>query len=465
VCPRCLAEGELAPARLGDALELIEEIGRGGMGTVWKARHLALDRIVAVKFLAERLAGHAEATRRFEREAQALARLSHPGIVAVHDFGREGDRAFIVMEYVEGVPLSALVPLPPEQARDVARQVLDALAYAHARGVVHRDVKPDNILVEASGHVKVSDFGVARILDPEDAADAATTAGRVLGTPVYMAPEALAGAPPDPRMDVYSVGVVLHELLTGRRPAGDTPPLTGPFEPVVRRALALDPAQRYGSAALMRDDLARLPPPTAAAADGLPAEERHWLQATALVQTLATSAALWAFLVSVTPRMLSPGDLQPLVMMKTGRLADGRLYSWARFETWPALAAVALVGLAVAAQGLLRHHWRRLGLERATPDRPLPESRRVLACGLTACVVYVAHRLLEPVQATVLWAYVPIVGGLIELFAVFLAWMAVLEAWRTRRALTREAGLWLGLGLGLVPPVVDLVRYLRSWPP
>jgi eukaryotic-like serine/threonine-protein kinase len=220
LCPRCLAEGELAPARLGDSIELVEEIGRGGMGTVWKGRHVPLNRTVAVKFLSESLAAHPEFARRFEGEAQALARLSHPGIVAVHDFGREGDRAYIVMEYVEGVPLSSRIPLPPERARDVGLQVLDALAYAHAQGVVHRDVKPDNILLEGSGRVKVSDFGVARILDPADAGDRDTTVGRVLGTPAYMAPEALTGGPPHPRMDVYSVGVVLYEAV----PAAVPPP-------------------------------------------------------------------------------------------------------------------------------------------------------------------------------------------------------------------------------------------------
>ena len=168
----------------------------------------------------------------------------------------------------------------------------------------------------------------------------------------------------------------------------------------------------------MRADLALLPEP---ADDGaLPPEERSWLRATALVQALATSVALWAFLVSVSPRVLSPGDVLPLVMLRSERLADGRLLSWARFEIGPTLAAVAMVGLAVAAQGLLRHHWRRSGLERALPGRPLPESRRVLACGVAALLVYVPRRLLETWRPTVLWSYIPILGGLIELAALLL---------------------------------------------
>jgi len=151
LCPACLLEAEIPPALLGDSLELVDEIGRGGMGTVWKARHLRLGRTVAVKFLAPELAAQPDFERRLEREARALALLSHPGIVGVHDFGREEGLGYIVMEYVEGAPLSAAIPLPIDRAVVVARQVLEALAYAHRRGVVHRDIKPENILLDAAG--------------------------------------------------------------------------------------------------------------------------------------------------------------------------------------------------------------------------------------------------------------------------------------------------------------------------
>src|SRR5688572_25459774 len=126
ICPRCLLEGDLSPALVGDSLELLEEIGSGGMGTVWKARHLRLQRLVAVKFLAEGLLGQKEFIARFEREAQVLARLSHPRIVAVHDFGTEEGRPYIVMEYVLGRPLSDVVPLPAARAREVALEILEA---------------------------------------------------------------------------------------------------------------------------------------------------------------------------------------------------------------------------------------------------------------------------------------------------------------------------------------------------
>jgi hypothetical protein len=460
LCPRCLSEAELPPARLGESLELVEEIGRGGMGSVWKARHLALHRTVAVKFLSESLAGTPEFARRFEGEAQALARLSHPGIVAVHDFGREGENAFIVMEYVDGRPLSSRLPLPEAEVLPVALQVLDALAYAHAHGVVHRDVKPDNILVEASGRVKVTDFGIARIL--ADDGTRHTLAGRLLGTPAYMAPEALAGGPPDPRMDVYSMGVVLYEALSGHLPAGDTGPVPGPLGRIVRKAMERDPARRYASAGEMRTDLAGGVVSTGAG--DLPPEERYWLRAAALVQTLATAVALWAFTVSVTPRFFSSADLPPLTVVRAEHLPDGRLVSRARFEIWPTLSAVAALALALAAQAMLRRHWRQSGLEAVTPDRPLPESRSVLACGIVALALYGLRLGLEETASPFLTA-VPILGGLLELATVFFAWMAVLEAWRTQRPLRREAGLWLGLGLALIPPAVELGRYVQAWRP
>ena len=195
LCPACLLDADIPPARLGDSLELLDEIGRGGMGTVWKARHLRLGRTVAVKFLAPELAAQPDFERRLEREARALALLSHPGIVAVHDYGREEGVGYIVMEYVEGAPLSSVIPLPVDRAVVIARRVLEALAYAHRRGVVHRDVKPENILVDAAGAVKVTDFGIARLVSG-DADPGITAVGRVAGTPRYLAPEALAGAAP-----------------------------------------------------------------------------------------------------------------------------------------------------------------------------------------------------------------------------------------------------------------------------
>ena len=457
-CPRCLLSAEIAPALLGDAIELHEEIGRGGMGTVHRAHHLRLDRPVAVKFLAEALADQPEFAERFLREARALARLHHPGIVAVHDCGEQEGRAYIVMEYVDGPPLSSLLPLPPERAREVALQVLDALAHAHAAGLVHRDVKPANVLVDSAGQARLTDFGLARPLQ----GGTLTTAGRVAGTPQYMAPELLEGAGPDPRQDVFAMGAMLYEMLKGRPPVGDFAPLPAPFDRIVRKALAPDPARRYADATAMRRDLLEAGGPEAAP---LPTDERQWLRAVALVQTLATAVALWAFLLSVTPKVIGPHEVQPLIMLGAQPLPDGRVVSRARFETWPTLAALAAVVLALGSQGWLRRRFRDAGLEASAPDRPVPAARAVFACGAIAITVYAARRLAGDATGSLAASYVPILGGLLELACLYLAWVAILEAWRTGRPLAREVPLWTGLGLALVPPVRDLALYLARWTP
>ena len=458
VCPFCLLEADVPPARLGDALELVEEIGRGGMGTVWKARHLGLDRTVAVKFLAPELAAQPDFERRFAREARSLALLSHPGIVGVHDFVRDEGGSYIVMEYVDGPPLSAAIPLPVEKAVDVARQILDAVAHAHRQGVVHRDIKPENVLLDASGRVKVSDFGIARLLAP-GADGKLTMTGGLVGTPHYMAPELLGGAAPDPRMDVFSVGVVLREMIAGRGGFDAVPPA---LDRIVGKAVAHDPRQRYASA----DEMARALAGYAAAAPGddLPSDELDWVRAVALLETLATAVALWAFLLSVTPKTIAPVDVQPLIMLRPERLADGRILSRARFETWPTLAALAAIAVAVGAYGLLRRHWRHAGLDRPEPARPVRESRAVLGCGAVSLAVYGLRRLLESRELEWGFAYVPILGGVIEIAALFFFWMAILQAWRRSRPLAREWALWVGALLALVPPVTDLVAYVAAHP-
>jgi eukaryotic-like serine/threonine-protein kinase len=456
-CPACLLEADLPPALLGDHLELLEEIGAGGMGTVWRARHQRLGRTVAVKFLAPHLAEQPDFERRLEREARALALLSHPGIVGVHDFGREDGVGYIVMEYVEGRALSELLPLPPERAIAVARGVLGALAYAHGRGVVHRDVKPQNILVDGSFGIKVTDFGIARLVggDPDPGI---TTFGRILGTPRYLAPEALAGAPPDPRMDLFALGVVLREMVAGLE-AGPDAALPPAIERIVARATAASPSLRYPSAAEMDRDLERLGSGTA---DDLLPEERNWLRAAALVSTLATAVALWAFLVSVTPKVLAPGEVQPLIMVRTERLADGRVLSRARFEVWPSLAALAAGVAALATHAVLRRHWRDAGLEAPHPDRPVAESRTVLGLGALSLSVYAVRALLQGRFESAAFAYVPIVGGVLETATLFFAWITILQAWRASRPLYREWRLAAGVLLALVPPVRDLLSFVLA---
>jgi serine/threonine protein kinase len=248
------------------------------MATVWRGEDPLLARPVAVKTLDPTLAEDEALRTRFRREAVAAAAVAHPNIVATYDTGEDDGVAYIVMELVEGATLRQAIdlhgPLPPARAADIAAQVADALAAAHGRGLVHRDVKPSNVLVQLDGRVKVTDFGIAKAADQghEDL----TRAGNVMGTARYLAPEQLEGHPVDERADVYSLGLVLYEMLTGNAPFGadteigtavarltTTAPRLGDVRAgippglahVAERALERDPEQRWPNAASMRDAL------------------------------------------------------------------------------------------------------------------------------------------------------------------------------------------------------------------
>jgi serine/threonine protein kinase len=237
-CPACLLAAAAAPAVSGVSLqglstdapargatpppasvripgvELLEEIGRGGMGVVYRARQTKLDRIVAVKVLSAELTRDRRFVERFAREAAAMARLSHPHLLAVHDFGEADGAYYIVMEYVEGTDLRAVLRagrLAPAEALAVVRQICDAVQYAHAAGVVHRDLKPENILLDRAGKVRVADFGIAKLADAASRGAALTDPHGVVGTPHYMAPEQIERpAEADHRADIFSLGVVFY---------------------------------------------------------------------------------------------------------------------------------------------------------------------------------------------------------------------------------------------------------------
>ncbi|MFQ5593920.1 MAG: protein kinase [Anaerolineae bacterium] len=248
---------------------LLDKVGAGGMAEVWRARDTALGRIVALKVLRTQYSGNPDFLARFRREAQAAANLTHPNIVNVFDIGQAGERHYIVMEYVDGRNLKELIrdqaPLSVERALDLATQVAAAVAHAHAAGIIHRDLKPQNILVDADDRVKVTDFGIARAMS----AASFTDTGVVLGTAHYLSPEQAAGDPTTPATDVYALGVVLYEMLTGRTPfdAETTvgvalkhlqatpmpiqqlnPRVPAPVAAIVNRSMAKDPAQRYADA-------------------------------------------------------------------------------------------------------------------------------------------------------------------------------------------------------------------------
>ncbi len=262
-----------APADLAGhfpGLEILELLGQGGMGYVYKARQRGLDRLVALKLLPADIGDDRSFADRFGREARALARLSHPSIVAVHDSGQVNGLYFFLMEFVDGLNLRDLLHRSPERRLDraealrIVAALCDALEYAHQEGVVHRDIKPENILLDRRGRVKIADFGLAKLLGRDDDVSSMglTMPRQRLGTPHYMAPEQTERPlEVDHRADIYSVGVVFYEMLTGELPLGrfDLPSALGrgdrTLDEIVIRALEKNPKRRYQRASAIRTAL------------------------------------------------------------------------------------------------------------------------------------------------------------------------------------------------------------------
>jgi len=267
---------------VNDRYRVERSIGRGGMAEVFLARDILLDRPVALKVLFPEYAIDPNFVERFRREAQSAAALTHPNIVAVYDWGKVNATYFIAMEYVEGKTLATLLKergsLSPTHTCDVISEVASALSFAHENGVIHRDVKPGNILIGLGGQVKVADFGIARALGA-NVEEALTEIGSVMGTATYLSPEQAQGAQPDPRSDIYSLGVMMYELVAGRPPfVGDSAvaiayqhvhnfpqplrevvaDLPRGFESVVAKCMAKSEQRRYENAMLVREDVRRI---------------------------------------------------------------------------------------------------------------------------------------------------------------------------------------------------------------
>jgi serine/threonine-protein kinase len=320
--------------------EVLERLGAGGVGVVYRGKQVPLSRFVAIKVMQQHAAASPEWRRRFDREAKALSALAHPNVVPVTDSGIDGGVPYLVMELLQGRTLADLIkegPLPPVRALEILRQTLRGLAFAHGKGIVHRDLKPANVFLQAlpdhADHVRLLDFGMAKFLEGSGSRsiDALTRVGSVFGTPSYMSPEQAKAEPVDARADVYAAGVVLFQILAGRLPfVGDTseqimkghvfdavPSLASIrpdlaiatlAQPIIERAMAKKPAARFADAASMlsaleaivaaarasaaSDDLAVAPTepaPTARPARG--ARPRSWRIAVALVALGGASAA------------------------------------------------------------------------------------------------------------------------------------------------------------------------------
>jgi len=334
LCPRCLLASSLQSTVSGQPaastpppvdevavafpdLEILELIGRGGMGAVYKARQKSLDRLVALKLLPRSLAADTGFAKRFEAEAKALATLNHPNIVTVHEFGHRDDFYFLLMEYVDGPNLRSLLVdhrMSPEEALSIVPRVCEALEFAHRRNVVHCDIKPENLLLNTDGQVKIADFGIARILGQTSSHP---DSDKVAGTPAYMAPEQMDRPHAiDTRADIYSLGVVFYEMLTGERPNHELTPPSGKnssvdvrLDEIVLRALDANPQGRWQSANELNGELQtflteRLGEPKITPPEKLP-------KSTPLLAWIASAAALAAILVFVFAEVASE-HIRPL---------------------------------------------------------------------------------------------------------------------------------------------------------
>ncbi len=316
--------------------EVLSLLGHGGMGAVYKARQIALDRFVALKLLPLEVSVNDDFAHRFRREARALAKLNHPHIIAVHDFGQTSEgQLFFAMEFVEGANLNDIirqVGLNPEQALFVVEQVCVALAYAHGKGIVHRDIKPANVMIDTESRVKVADFGLARLVETTAETSGSTLTGLVMGTPGYMAPEQMRGMNVDHRADIYSLGVMLYEMLCREAPQGAfTPPsqrigCDARIDHIVLKAMQQAPDHRYQSTIEMRADVetARTPPPPPTlpihaqappAAVPAPTKSLPYGAIMAALTVLAAGTIFWA-----KPRWLGAGS-SPITSAKSDPIA------------------------------------------------------------------------------------------------------------------------------------------------
>jgi len=486
-CPRCMLSAALGAgppspsasevaAKL-PAFEILSMLGQGGMGVVYKARQKALDRVVALKVLPSAAAAAPGFAERFAREAKALARLAHPNIVAVHDFGETDGLFWLVMEYVDGASLRQAMragTIHPKDALAIVPQICDALQYAHEHGVVHRDIKPENVLLDSSGRVKVADFGLAKLMQ-RDAADAALTRGdQVMGTPHYMAPEQVEHpADVDHRADIYSLGVVFYEMLTGELPLGRFPApsvksgIDARIDEIVMRTLEKERAARYQHVAQVKTDMGK-------AATGAP-------------RATTPRPKRWREFLPLSPRDQEKQDRTREGVVGAFLLLVG-VNAWTSNHRPAALLYVPVLGLALLAVAAF---WRLPKTDAADAAVVAWKRRRrvayaLLAVGFVAGAVWGVIALFdvgegEGVLAAIgisFWALVFVLGlvrrwnmtyVLVALLLLGLVWSVVLSLSRPKNApfLSREAAAKLPPGAfeakeGKIGPDIDLPADVRA---
>jgi serine/threonine-protein kinase len=363
-CPRCggPVTDPFIGTVVGERYRIVSRIGVGGMGAVYRVEHTMMRRDLAIKVLLPELGGKEEFARRFEREAESASRLTHPNIITVTDFGRMPDGSlFLVMEFLAGESLSEAIaagPMPVARALSIHRQILRGLEHAHGAGIVHRDLKPENImLVERDGQrdvVKILDFGIAKVTQPQSGGEALTQAGVIFGTPEYLSPEQALGEAVDARADIYSAGVILYEMMAGRRPfesedkvkiismhLSHAPPRIRDVNPTVDVPLPLEQA--------VMQSLEK-------------SREHRFATATAYLQALddaeapAEASGPHADATVAAPAALAAGVLRGLRRARAARLA-----------------AAALGGVLLVSGGVyVKRHTGRTGALVAAPPKPVP---------------------------------------------------------------------------------------------
>jgi tRNA A-37 threonylcarbamoyl transferase component Bud32 len=394
LCPKCLLAQASIPTETVDAvprpkpppltdlaaafpqLEIVELIGQGGMGFVYKARQPKLERFVALKILPQSSVTDPRFADRFTREGRLLARLNHPNIVTIHDFGQANGFFYLLMEYVDGVNLRQAMRagrFTPEQALAVVPKICDALQFAHNEGILHRDIKPENILLDSKGRLKIADFGIAKLIGEPQGEAHLTASGGTLGTPHYMAPEQVEepGAV-DHRADIYSLGVVFYEMLTGELPLGKFQPPSQKvqvdvrLDDVVLHALEKEPSRRYQQASEVKTAVDSISATPNVAASSPPLAPPPWLKL-----GLALKVGLAGFLLTALASML-------FTLHFAGSHPGG----------WIILAIIAgmVVGGVMAIFGGLFSAWRSLGSRSMSVPKPDLFWRR-FAVGMAAFIL------------------------------------------------------------------------------